>query len=62
MLPEAPRAYVEKLQPVADEMEIQGSGGRMTVSERFAKIQGARARQSARKTLRVLGRPRVANR
>ena len=38
LLPEAPRAYVEKLQEDGMAVDNLGGGGRLTVCERFTKI------------------------
>ena len=77
-LGEAPRAYIEKIKPPSDEqmnddataalnLMAIGSGGaaaagRMAITERFEKIQGARPglppNGDGGKTLRLLPRPK----
>ena len=74
-LGEAPRAYIEKIKPVLDEhmdeataalnlMAINSgnsaASGRLALTERFEKIQGARPgpNPESGKTLRLVAKPR----
>lgn len=69
-LGDAPRAYMEKLQESVkismqtEEIQQQRNyGGKLSLNERFEKIQGARISQNIRgrgKTLRLIPRPKVA--
>lgn len=66
-LGEAPRAYFDKLvaaesNPMSD---VSNHGSKLSLNERFEKIQGARITNGNRgqgKTLRLIPRPKVANR
>ena len=59
-LGEAPRAYLEKLQQAESQMsDVQANSGKLSLTERFSKIQGARI-FSKGKTLRLIPRPKIA--
>jgi len=68
-LGEAPRAYLEKLKASEESMDdVQASnhGSKLSLNERFEKIEGVRIsggqRGRAGKTLRLIPRPKIANR
>jgi len=62
-LGDAPRAYLEKLQLAEGmQVDIHSSGAKISLTERFQQIQGARITQGAGrgKTLRLVPRPKFA--